>query len=209
MHIIHSFTQAAKEGPCHGWHICKQSLSAEQLGHAKVKIILTVQRQIYLEEIQCIKKEGHVLKQSPLVEEGKAQTRGKSANHHPWQTPCHLTAHQTLPRVSLPSREALDRRRFWVLGCRRKAICQQFDLPLCDMSLVARQTGRAEDGLPSDRLSIDPPFTFVGLDVFGPLSVTSRRTRGGLANSKHWAIIFTCMSVHAIHIEVIESMDSS
>lgn len=63
--------------------------------------------------------------------------------------------------------------------------------------------------LPADRLSTDPPFTFVGLDVFGPWCVTSRRTRGGLANSKRWAIIFTCMSVRAIHIEVIESMDSS
>lgn len=56
---------------------------------------------------------------------------------------------------------------------------------------------------------MDPPFSFVGLDVFGPWVVTSRRTRGGQASSKRWAVLFTCMSTRAIHIEVIESMDSS
>ena len=63
--------------------------------------------------------------------------------------------------------------------------------------------------LPADRLSIDPPFTYVGLDVFGPWSVTARRTRGGQANNKRWAVIFTCMAMRAVHIEVIESMDTS
>jgi hypothetical protein len=63
--------------------------------------------------------------------------------------------------------------------------------------------------LPPERLSMDPPFSFVGLDVFRPWMVTSRRTRGGQANSKRWAVLFTCMSTRAIHIEVIESMDSS
>ncbi|XP_037393887.1 uncharacterized protein LOC119263246 [Pygocentrus nattereri] len=39
--------------------------------------------------------------------------------------------------------------------------------------------------------------------------VTARRTRGGLAGSKRWAALFTCMSTRATHIEVLESMDSS
>lgn len=63
--------------------------------------------------------------------------------------------------------------------------------------------------LPPERLSTSPPFTYVGLDVFGPWQVTARRTRGGLAKSKRWAVLFTCMSTRAVHIEVIESMDSS
>ncbi|XP_035984676.1 uncharacterized protein LOC118558276 [Fundulus heteroclitus] len=63
--------------------------------------------------------------------------------------------------------------------------------------------------LPADRLSTDPPFSSVGLDVFGPWNVSSRRTRGGFAQSKRWAVIFTCMSIRAVHIEVIESLDTS
>lgn len=61
----------------------------------------------------------------------------------------------------------------------------------------------------ADRLSSELPFTNMGFDVFGPLSVSARRTRGGHAANKRWAILFTCLSVRAIHIEVIESLDSS
>lgn len=63
--------------------------------------------------------------------------------------------------------------------------------------------------LPPDRLSMEPPFSNIGLDVFGPWSVTARQTRGGHAERKRWAILFTCLSVRAIHIEVIESLDTS
>ncbi|XP_034567767.1 uncharacterized protein LOC117832644 [Notolabrus celidotus] len=55
--------------------------------------------------------------------------------------------------------------------------------------------------LPPERLAACPPFTYVGPDVFGPWSITTRRTRGGQAESKRWAIIFTCLSSRAVHIE--------
>ena len=60
--------------------------------------------------------------------------------------------------------------------------------------------------LPADRLTPEPPFTNVGLDVFGPWAIMTRRTRGGSADSKRWAVIFTCMSTRAVHLELIESM---
>lgn len=63
--------------------------------------------------------------------------------------------------------------------------------------------------LPIDRLSTEPPFTYVGLDVFGPWTVVARRTRGGQSQNKRWAVLFTCMSIRAIHIELIDCMDSS
>ncbi|XP_021358095.1 uncharacterized protein LOC110453467 [Mizuhopecten yessoensis] len=63
--------------------------------------------------------------------------------------------------------------------------------------------------LPSDRLTPSPPFTYVGVDTFGPWSVTTRRTRGGIANSKRWAIMFSCLVTRGIHIEVVEELSSS
>lgn len=63
--------------------------------------------------------------------------------------------------------------------------------------------------LPKDRLTKSPPFTFVGVDVFGPWTIITRRTRGGSAHSKRWAVLFTCLYSRAVHIEVIEEMTSS
>lgn len=54
-----------------------------------------------------------------------------------------------------------------------------------------------------------PPFTNVSLDVFGPWMVMTRRTRGGSADNKRWAVLFTCMSTRAMHIELVESMSTS
>ena len=63
--------------------------------------------------------------------------------------------------------------------------------------------------LPIERLTPAPPFTYVGLDVFGPWQVTTRKTRGGAAQSKRWAVVFICLTIRAIHIELIETMDTS
>ncbi|XP_024909242.1 uncharacterized protein LOC112486514 [Cynoglossus semilaevis] len=53
--------------------------------------------------------------------------------------------------------------------------------------------------LPADRLTPEPPFTTVGLDVFGPWY---HDTSGGCVDSKRWAVLFTCMSTRSVHIEL-------
>jgi hypothetical protein len=54
--------------------------------------------------------------------------------------------------------------------------------------------------LPADRLTPTPPFTYVGVDTFGPWSIATIRTRGGVANAKQWAIMFSCLVSRAIRI---------
>lgn len=39
--------------------------------------------------------------------------------------------------------------------------------------------------------------------------VVTQQTIGGAAEAKRWAILFTCMSTRAIHIKVVECMDTS
>ena len=58
--------------------------------------------------------------------------------------------------------------------------------------------------LPCDRLKPGPPLL-----QFGPWETTSMKTRGGLALSKRWAMMFTCLTTRAIRIEVMESMTTS
>ena len=55
--------------------------------------------------------------------------------------------------------------------------------------------------LPADRISTEPPFTYVGLDMFGPLTVKNYRKE-----MKRFGIIFTCLSSRAVHLEVVQNM---
>uniref|UniRef100_UPI0009B3E70D uncharacterized protein LOC109953346 n=1 Tax=Monopterus albus TaxID=43700 RepID=UPI0009B3E70D len=96
----------------------------------------------------------------------------------------------------------------WILG-RKQLINSVLHKCVTCRKLRGKQQEQRMADLPPERLKVCPPFTYVGLDVFGPWSVTTRRTRGGQAESKRWAIMFSCMSSRAVHIEVIESMDTS
>ena len=55
--------------------------------------------------------------------------------------------------------------------------------------------------LPSDRVEESPPFTFSAVDIFGPYSV-----KHGRKVHKRYAVLFTCMSCRAVHIEVAFSL---
>lgn len=54
--------------------------------------------------------------------------------------------------------------------------------------------------LPAERLKVAPPFTYAGVNVFGPWQIVSRRTRGGCSNAKRWAVIFSCMCTRAVNV---------
>ncbi|KAK3750306.1 hypothetical protein QZH41_001774 [Actinostola sp. cb2023] len=97
---------------------------------------------------------------------------------------------------------------FWIVGVGR-LVSSIIDKCVKCKKLRGQVQQQLMADLPAERLTPSPPFTYVGLDVFGPWEVVARRTRGGLAHSKRWAVIFTCLTTRAIHIEVIESMDTS
>ncbi|XP_065356250.1 uncharacterized protein LOC135950646 [Calliphora vicina] len=56
--------------------------------------------------------------------------------------------------------------------------------------------------LPPARLAaFQRPFTFVGVDYFGPITVTF-----GRKSLKRWRVIFTCLTIRAIHIEIAHTL---
>ena len=58
--------------------------------------------------------------------------------------------------------------------------------------------------LPPDRTQVgDTPFTFVGLDYFGPFQV-----KQGRSTPKRWGCLFTCLVTRAVHIEVAHSLSA-
>ena len=79
--------------------------------------------------------------------------------------------------------------------------CKRLRAPTCSQFMA---------DLPADRLEETPPFSNVGLDVFGPFHVTEgKSTRGRSSTKKLWAVIFVCLPSRAVHIEPLESMDTS
>ena len=58
--------------------------------------------------------------------------------------------------------------------------------------------------LPEDRITpLEPPFTYVGVDYFGPIEVKQGRSR-----VKGWGCLFTCFTVRAIHLEVAHRLNT-
>ena len=98
---------------------------------------------------------------------------------------------------------SLLRERFWII--RANSAVQRL-LSRC-FNCRRRQAPVAEQKmahLPEDCLTANkPPFTFVGVDFFGPFIV-----KRGRSEVKRYGCIFTCMTIRAVHIEVTHSLDT-
>ena len=58
--------------------------------------------------------------------------------------------------------------------------------------------------LPAGRVAYDqPPFSHCGVDLFGPLQIKQGRKR-----LKRWVVLFTCLTVRCVHLEVVENADT-
>ncbi|XP_066928825.1 uncharacterized protein [Clytia hemisphaerica] len=57
--------------------------------------------------------------------------------------------------------------------------------------------------LPIERTLEAPPFSFCGVDLFGPFLVKERR-----AMVKRWGVMYTCLSSRSVHLESVFSMDT-
>ena len=57
--------------------------------------------------------------------------------------------------------------------------------------------------LPEERCSDAPPFTFSGVDLFGPFQV-----KNGRKIEKRYGVLFTCLASRAVHIEMSSSLET-
>ncbi|KAK7913154.1 hypothetical protein WMY93_013365 [Mugilogobius chulae] len=228
IHIARSFSHSNQTSSCRGWHLCQPT--EEELTKAKICIIKSVQVECYKEEIKCIQQETKIPPSSslwklhPILDsDGLLRVGGRIAQSelgidatHPLILPArhHLGTllirhfHETVKHQGRHFTEgAIRAAGFWMVGAKRGISSLLFKCVTCRK--LRRKTEYQQMGnLPLDRMQVAPPFSYVGVDVFGPWDVIARRTRGGQANSKRWAVMFSCLSTRAVHIELIETMNT-
>lgn len=198
---------------------------------ARTVIVQTVQHEAFKEELKSLFKGELVSKRSPLRKldpfldsDGVLRVGGRTSlsaisweEKHPIIIPKsnHIATllvryyHEQVVHQGRHFTEgAIRSAGLWILGGKRLVSSIIHKCVIC-RRLRGSLEKQKMSNLPADRLTQSPPFTQVGLDVFGPWTVCARRTRGGLAESKRWAVMFTCLVTRAVHLEVIESLSTS
>nr|XP_054604914.1 uncharacterized protein LOC107372912 [Nothobranchius furzeri] len=90
----------------------------------------------------------------------------------------------------------------WIIGCSTEVSSFIYKCVKCRKYRKCNQDQRMND-LPSERLEATPPFTYSGMDCFGPFCV-----KEGRKELKRYGLLFTCMCSRAIHIEVLDDLST-
>ena len=77
----------------------------------------------------------------------------------------------------------------------RSCVKCRFNRGKCSIQLMA--------DLPKERTESVPPFSYVGVDIFGPFQVKERRS-----TLKKFVSLFTCLNTRAVHLESSSHMDT-
>lgn len=89
---------------------------------------------------------------------------------------------------------------FWIPGINRAVAAYVHQCVKCRRLRRCTEEQRMAD-LPSQRLDPSPPFTYCGMDCFGPfLTKQARKVH------KRYGLLFTCLCCRAVHIEMLDDM---
>ena len=97
---------------------------------------------------------------------------------------------------------ALRQAGYWVINGRSSVSRQLRQCTVCRKLRGPTQIQKMSN-LPEERLIAAPPFTYTGMDVFGPWYI-----RDGRKEVKRWGLIFTCLCSRAVHLETLNSMET-
>lgn len=171
------------------------------------------------EDTNEIPQDSEILRLNPIKHEGILRVGGriKAATGVAFDTkfPIILSKSHPFTRVLLDEYHRLFahqhletcvneiRRTFWIPDlrvCVKKAKARCQNCKNASVKPVPPQMGN----LPAERMAaFQPPFTFTGMDGFGPINITV-----GRSTQKRWVILYTCLSSRAVHMEVIHSLST-
>ncbi|XP_068741884.1 uncharacterized protein [Montipora capricornis] len=205
-------------------YLTSSTLNLEELQQAGREIVRLVQRQHFLEECLCL-KEGRQVKRhsklanlSPILIDDVIRVGGRIHRApiafeaaHPMILPRshHVSAlivryyHRVLGHAGREHVLSVIRQRFWILKG-RVLVRQILSSCLSCRKRNAPPLQQVMADLPKERLiPYQPPFTYTGLDFFGPFYV--KRSRSTV---KVYGCIFVCFNSRAVHIEDVSSLET-
>ena len=199
-------------------------LTVAEIRKATEAILVITQNDAFARDIKCIQSSGKVpsacslSKLSPVYTDGLLRVGGRLQNadvlcdtKHPVILPSdhHVTRliirkyHEMNAHVGAHHILSLIRQRYWVvhgLKTVKAVLGRCIDCKKRHQRPEVQQMGQ----LPMERLIPDkPPFTYVGVDYFGPLYVKS-----GRKHLKRYGCLFTCLCTRAVHVEIAHSLNT-
>ena len=112
---------------------------------------------------------------------------------------CHKrTAHQGQGMTQ----NELRKQGYWILGGSRRVATCIHRCFTCRKTRRSLQEQKMAD-LPKERVIPSPPFTYTGMDVFGPFAA-----KIGRKEVKRYGLIFTCYCSRAVHIKMIDDLST-
>jgi hypothetical protein len=189
----------------------EDQLQPDELQRAECIIIKHIQKQCYGDKNALTKLSAYKDDEGVLRVGGRLSYATSIGNVHPIIIPgksrvaeaiiqdTHSTAH-----VGKEWTLSLVRNKYWITRGRR-VVSKVIRCCVICKKLYAGTLKQKMADLPEFRVQTsDPPFTYVGLDVFGPFYV-----KIGRSEVKRWVCLFTCAVTRAIHLEKINSLDSN
>lgn len=201
----------------------KHHSTVQEREDAKMIILKDLQTQVYSEEIKCLKKGSQLPPQSRLYQmdafidqDGVLKVGGRLRHSHLPTTEKHpiiipkdhpitkmIIAHyheQVRHQGKGLTINAIRSNGYWIPGINRAVAtyvhrcvkCRKFRRPAEEQRMA---------NLPSERVDPSPPFTYCGVECFGPFT-----TKQGRKVHKRYGLHFTCLSSRAIHIEMLDDM---
>ncbi|KAK3734280.1 hypothetical protein QZH41_015132, partial [Actinostola sp. cb2023] len=205
----------------------QKRICQDDIERAKKRVAAIVQRKTYPDEVKYlsegkrVKASSEIVRLKPVMKGDRVVRVGGRISMAPISEDAmnpmilpkehHITTilirhiHQRNGHCGVEQTLCILREQFWVVKA-RMAIKKVLGKCIPCRKRMAPKAQQEMASLPKIRLTpYEPPFTYAGVDYFGPLWV--KRGRGRVME-KRWGAIFVCMNTRAVHLEVAKSLET-
>lgn len=201
-------------------------LNAEEIKKAENILIKKIQWEAFKDDIEeltanrVVKSTSKILKLSPALDEaGIMRLKGRIdsapivlnqakrpiilSRHHPLTELIVDAYHRKFKHQGAETVVSAVRQQFWIPDIRVAVRHARSNCQFCKNQSAQPKVPEMAP-LPFDRLAAyERPFSYIGMDFFGPIEIVVGRSR-----QKRWGVIFTCLVIRAVHVDIVPSMDA-